>query len=281
MNNTLTTRPPPKTVATGGPSRELRLLDRYRSLGDLGARDELVDRMMPLVRRIARTYPRRGHHEDLVQVASLGLLKAFERFDVSLGVPLPCYAAQTMLGEVRHYLRDNAWAVRPSSRLQERGAQVSRASDFLTVRLGRSPTLGEVAVELCIGLKDVGEALMAGNAHTAVSLDDRPTPDDEAGSLADIIGEVDRRLGATDDLSLIGRLCRELSRQDRLILYLRFVDECSQKHIAERVGVSQMQISRRLRAISVQLGERSGDDLVDQHIPVGTTACLAHGDGCR
>src|SRR4051794_23840908 len=123
----------------GSPS-EGWLLERYRRHGDAAAREELVRRMLPLVRRVATAYGARGHGDDLEQVASLGLFKAIERYDPSFGVPLRTYAIPTMFGEVRRYLRDHAWAVRVPRPLQERVLEATKAVERLSAREGRSPT---------------------------------------------------------------------------------------------------------------------------------------------
>src|SRR5438093_4225146 len=156
--------------ACPGPS-EAWLLTRYHRRHDATAREELVRRMMPLVRRVATSYGARGHGDDLEQVAALGLFKAIERYDPGFGVPLRTYAIPTMFGEVRRYLRDHAWAVRVPRPLQERVLEATKAVERLSASAGRAPTPGEVAAEMGCELEDALEALQAGSAYSAVSLD--------------------------------------------------------------------------------------------------------------
>src|SRR3954454_14932973 len=150
---------------------EAWLLARYQRDGDAGAREELVRRMMPLVRRVATSYGARGHGDDLEQVAALGLFKAIERYDSAFGVPLRTYAIPTMFGEVRRYLRDHAWALRVPRPLQERVLEVTKAVERLSAREGHAPTPEEVAEEVGCTLEETLEALQAGSAYNAVWLD--------------------------------------------------------------------------------------------------------------
>src|SRR3954467_9192637 len=149
-----------------GPS-ETWLLARYVRHRDVAAREELVRRMLPLVRRVATSYGARGHGDDLEQVAALGLIKAIERYDPGYGVPLRTYAIPTMFGEVRRYLRDHAWAVRVPRPLQERVLEATKAVERLSAREGHAPTPGEVAAEMGCELEDALEALQAGAAYNA------------------------------------------------------------------------------------------------------------------
>src|SRR4051812_8595130 len=126
---------------------EAWLLERYQRFGDIGARDQLVRRMMPLVRRVATSYGARGHGDDLEQVAALGLVKAIERYDAGFGVPLRTYAVPTMFGEVRRYLRDHAWSLRVPRPLQERVLETTKAVERLSAQHGRAPTPSEVSEE--------------------------------------------------------------------------------------------------------------------------------------
>src|SRR3954469_8076914 len=150
---------------------EAWLLARYHHRRDQAAREELVRRMMPLVRRVATSYGARGHGDDLEQVAALGLFKAIERYDPAFRVPLRTYAIPTMFGEVRRYLRDHAWAVRVPRPLQERVLETTKAVERLSAREGRAPTAQEVPAEMGCTLEEALEALQAGSAYTAVSLD--------------------------------------------------------------------------------------------------------------
>src|SRR4051812_36251768 len=173
---------------------EAWLLARYQRHHDVSAREELVRRMMPLVRRVATSYGARSHGDDLEQVAALGLIKAIERYDPAYGVPLRTYAIPTMFGEVRRYLRDHGWSLRVPRGLQERVLAITKATDRLSARNGRAPTAAELADELGCAVADVVEGLQAKNAFTATSLDARAgTADDNDQTIADVVGAEDER----------------------------------------------------------------------------------------
>src|SRR4051812_48508159 len=236
-----------------------RLLERYRA-GDRSAREQLVGEMMPLVNSLARRYARGGNHEDLVQAGLMGLTKALERFDTSTGATLSAYAVPTMLGEMRRWLRDHSWAVHLPRGLQEATLAVSKASSSLEESLGRAPTPQEIADKLGLGLEEVVEALLAGRAYDATSLQQRIGHDSEDLSLGDTLGgddiEYDRR-----ELVLTLRQARHvLSERDRLVLHLRFVEDMTQSEIGKEIGVSQMQVSRILRSATARLRAELGDE---------------------
>lgn len=234
------------------------LLERYRRDNDLAAREELMRRMMPLVRRVATAYHARGHEDDLLQVAWLGLVKAIDRYDPSYGSPLRTYAIPTMYGEVRRYLRDHSWAVRVPRPLQERVLLVTKTVDRLTTIHGRSPTPQQIADELEIDLEETLEALQAGSAYAATSLD-APAGRTEEGdrTVADTVGYDDERLGLAEDIAALRDLRDVLDERDRMVLYLRFVEDMTQTEIAQRVGCSQMQVSRILRRALARLNEKA------------------------
>jgi RNA polymerase sigma-B factor len=234
------------------------LLDRYRRHHDLAAREELMRRMAPLVRRVATAYNARGHEDDLHQVAWLGLTKAVDRYDPSYGVPLRTYAIPTMYGEVRRYLRDHSWAMRVPRPLQERVLTITKTIDHLTTLNGRSPTPQHIADELNLELEDVLEALQAGSAYAATSLD-APTgrQDDEQRTIADTIGYHDQRLDLAEHVADLRELKDLLDQRDRHVLYLRFVEDLTQTEIAHHIGCSQMQVSRILRKALTRLHERA------------------------
>jgi RNA polymerase sigma-B factor len=236
---------------------EAWLLARYQRHHDVAAREELVRRMMPLVRRIATAYGARTHGDDLEQVAALGLVKAIDRYDPAFGVPLRTYAIPTMFGEVRRYLRDHAWALRVPRPLQERVLKVTKAVERLSAREGHAPTPDEVAAEVGCTLEETLEALQAGSAYNAASLDAPATAlDDGERTLADTLGYDDERLAHTEDVVALRSLRDVLDDRDRQILYLRFVEDLTQTEIARRMGVSQMQISRLIRKSIKRLGDR-------------------------
>jgi RNA polymerase sigma-B factor len=232
------------------------LLARYQRDHDVSAREELVRRMMPLVRRVSTAYGTRSHGDDLEQVAALGLVKAIDRYDPAFGVPLRTYAIPTMFGEVRRYLRDHAWALRVPRPLQERVLEVTKAVERLSASEGQAPTPDQVAEEIGCTLEEALEALQAGSAYTAVSLDaPAGALDDGERTLADTVGYDDDRLAHTEDVVALGSLRDVLDDRDRQVLYLRFVEDLTQTEIARRMGVSQMQISRLIRKAIQRLGD--------------------------
>jgi RNA polymerase sigma-B factor len=225
------------------------LFTRMQS-GDAAARDTLIARFLPLARQLARRYQRAAEPlDDLVQVASIGLVKAVDRFDAGRGVAFSSYAVPTILGELKRYFRDSGWAVHVPRGMQERAMQVDRAIKELAGRLGRSPSVDEVAEHTHASVEDVLGAMEAGQAYEAVSLDaERGSPGEPgAETVADGIGEADERFELVEYGASIAPAVKALSDRDRLILHLRFVEDMTQSQIADRIGVSQMQISRLIR----------------------------------
>ena len=234
------------SASPAGPS-EAWLIQRYVSHRDLAARDALVARMMPLVRRISRAYHAQAHAEDLEQVAALGLVKAIERYDPAQGGDLRRYAIPTMLGEVRRYLRDHAWAMRVPRPLQERVLAVTKATERLTSDLGHAPTPFELAQDTGYDLEQVLEALTAGSAYRANSLDAPVGGAEDAWSLGETLGGDDPGLDRAEDRAVLRRLSAGLDERARRMLALRFVEDRTQTEIAAEIGCSQMQVSRVLR----------------------------------
>jgi RNA polymerase sigma-B factor len=224
-------------------------LVRRHLAGDAHAREELVRRLEPLVDRLARRYRGFPHRDDLRQVAFLGLAKAIDRFDPDLGIPLRGYAVPTILGELRRHLRDHGWAVRPPRGLQELSLDVTRCAERLLQATGHQPTPGDIARELDLEEEVVVEALVASRAHQAVSLD-QPVRSDGDGdaTLGDTLPCAEPGYERVDDAELVSGLPDVLSREDWMVLRLRFMDGRTQEEVAERLGVSQMTISRRQRA---------------------------------
>lgn len=247
-------RPDPTAEPAPGPQEQLAdertLLERYHREPDPTVREELVQRFMPLARRLAARY--RGDREsleDLVQVASLGLVKALDRFDPERGVAFSSYAVPTILGELKRHFRDRGWSVRVPRDLQERIARVDKAIAQLPGRLGRAPSVNEIADRLEIGPEEVLEAMEAAQAHHAMSLDvQAQTEEGEGVPLTERLGESDPAFDTIEYGAAIADALSELSERDRLVLHLRFVEDMTQTQIAERVGVSQMHVSRILRS---------------------------------
>ena len=227
---------------------------RYQRDQDPAVREALVHRFLPLAHEVARRYKRLDESlEDLIQVASLGLVKAIDRFDPDRGVAFSTYAVPTMVGELKRHLRDTAWAVHLPRGLNERWLAVERAERELRATLRRSPTVAEIAKRTRLSGEEVLAAMEAGRARGAISLDSPRPPDDEDGdgrgseARIDTIGQTDDRLELVDDAVSVADAVQELSLRDREVLKLRFADELTQSEIADRIGVSQMQVSRIIR----------------------------------
>jgi RNA polymerase sigma-B factor len=219
-----------------------------RKTGSAVARDALIERHLPLARSLANRYRYTPQPiEDLFQVASLGLVKAVDAFDPDRGVGFAAFAIPTIVGELRRHIRDTAWAVHVPRTLKERVVAVERAERTLSARLATSPTVQELAVEAGLSAEEVLEALTVRMAHDAVPLNTSPPPESDAGSAVHP-GAPDPALRAVDDRLALSDALRRLPERDRTILRLRFIDGLTQTEIAARVGLSQMYVSRRLRA---------------------------------
>jgi RNA polymerase sigma-B factor len=224
---------------------EHELLRRYHQEGDLEARRILIERMMPLVRTLARRYTGRGEAlEDLIQVGCVGLIKAVDRFEIERDLRFSTFAVPTILGEIKRHFRDRAWAVRVSRGIQELNVRVSREADRLSGVLGRSPTVEELAEATESSVEQVLEAIQGAQAYNTVPLEE-PLGED---------GEPVARLGALDPNYEIAEQRVELARglealppRERSIIVLRFFEGLTQREIADRIGISQMHVSRLLR----------------------------------
>ena len=215
--------------------------------GDAAAREEIVSRFLPMARRLAHRYRRAGEPaEDLVQVASMGLMKAVERFDISRGAAFASFAVPTIEGELKRYRRDTAWAVYVPQRMRERVLEVERATERLRRTLGRSPKTDEVAEHLGVEVTDVLEAAEAATAYDAISLD-APQSEDGEASRGDALGAVESRYDVVEDTVSLEPAIRALPARQRAILALRFQEDMTQSEIAAVMGMSQMHVSRLLR----------------------------------
>jgi RNA polymerase sigma-B factor len=257
MGSVVVTTPPQErgsgSPAIGDRAREAML---WRHRGEEAARAELVKRYMPLARNLARRYERSSEPlDDLVQVAALGLVKAIDRFDVSRGVAFASFAVPTILGELRRYFRDCCWDVHVPRRTQEHALQLESARRRLTIDQGRSPSVAELAQYLELDVEQVLDAMQAAHAYGVASLDaPRSSPSgEETGSYADTLGELDDRYQLVEDGVTIAGALRHITPRERTVLALRFRDDLTQSEIAERIGVSQMQVSRLLRHALEQL----------------------------
>ncbi len=233
------------------------LFIRWRKHQDRQARDELIARFIPLARKLARRYVQSSEpYEDLVQVASLGLVKAVERFDPARGFAFSSFAVPTIVGELKRYFRDTSWALHVDRGAQERARKITDAQQKLGSRTGRIPTVDEIAQYLEISQEEVLEGLQTAEAYGAVSLDaPMAGEDDEDGTRLDSLGVEDARLALVNDHATIFGAARHLPAREREILFLRFTEDLTQSEIAERVGVSQMQVSRLLRRSLSRLRE--------------------------
>ena len=210
-------------------------------------RNELVVAHLNLVRYLAVKFANRGEAlDDLIQVGTVGLLKAIDRFDLERGVEFTTYATPTIVGEIKRYFRDKGWAVKVPRRLQELNLSVNRAIEKLTVKLGHSPTVGELAQHLGASEEDILEAQELGQAYNLLSLDTELNGDGDKKSqtLADYVGQNDAGLELLEDRANLERAFQVLTGRERVILYLRFYESVSQTEIAKRLNVSQMHVSR-------------------------------------
>ncbi len=230
-------------------AEDRRLLWRYRHEGDTAARDELVSRFLPLARQLARRYQRGNEPlDDLVQVASIGLVKAVDRFDPARGTAFSSYAVPTIMGELKRYFRDSGWAIHVPRGMQERVMRLNGAVARLARELGRSPSAAEIAEAIDSSTEEVLEAMEAAMAYDAVSLDSaRGSDADDGDSYAETIGEEDDRYDLVEYEATIAPELEALSPRDRLVIHLRFTEDMTQSDIAERIGISQMHVSRLIR----------------------------------
>ncbi|WP_254650682.1 RNA polymerase sigma factor SigF [Streptomyces sp. GbtcB7] len=217
-------------------------------------RNTLVELNLALVKFAASRFRSRSEPmEDIIQVGTIGLIKAIDRFELSRGVEFPTFAMPTIIGEIKRFFRDTSWSVRVPRRLQELRLDLAKAGDELAQQLDRSPTVGELAERLGITNDEVVEGMAASNAYTASSLDAQPEEDDSEGALADRIGYEDHGLEGIEYVESLKPLIAELPSRDRQILSLRFVANMTQSEIGDELGISQMHVSRLLSRTLVRL----------------------------
>jgi RNA polymerase sigma-B factor len=247
----------PRRPTGSGPQRDVvELFEHYRTTRDPADREALVERFLPLARQLSRKYFAAGEREDLEQVASVGLLKAIDRFDPARGIAFTSFALPTILGELKRYFRDLGWSVRVPRSLQELRQHVDEATEELLSELGRPPTVTEVAQHCGATPERVLEARDLGTAHRAISLD-VPATDDESGCRLQAIGADDDGFDRVESAVDVERLLDCLEARDRVILRLRFQDDLTQREIAARTGLSQMHVSRLLRAALEHLSRQA------------------------
>jgi RNA polymerase sigma-B factor len=241
--------------------RELFL--RYRD-GETDARDQLVERFLPLARQLARRYQRASEPlDDLLQVASMGLIKAIDRFDADREIAFSSYAVPTILGEIKRHFRDRTWAVRVPRDLQELTLKVDRVVGELSDALRRQPSVGEIADAVGADEEDVLEALQAGGAYRAVSFEAPRGTDggeEDATTLADSIGVDEEGFDRAEERATLAQLLATVSPRERDVLRMRFEEDMTQAEIGAVIGVSQMQVSRVIRQALARLRAAADTD---------------------
>jgi RNA polymerase sigma-B factor len=239
------------------------LLRKYHEEGDLAAREKLIEQYMSLVRSLARRYAYRGEQlEDLVQIGAIGLIKAIDRFDLERGVELTTYATPNIIGEIKRHFRDKGWAVRVPRGLQELNVQLSRLMEQLTVQLGRSPTIPELAKASGSTEEEVLEALESGRAYSSLSLSSGGGGGEGEDDLDPLesIGSEEHQYEVSEDRAVLAPGFRALDERERMILQLRFFDGLTQSQIAQQVGISQMHVSRLIRRSLEKIREEIASD---------------------
>ena len=258
----------PAAAQSPAPATRSRSGDRVRArqlFADLAAadpdsaqrsriRDELVEMHLPLVEYLARRFRNRGEPlDDLVQVATIGLIKSVDRFDLERGVEFSTYATPPLVGEIKRHFRDKGWAIRVPRRLQELKLSLTKATGELSQRLGRSPTVAELAGHLGMSEEEVLEGLESANAYSAVSLDAPDGGDEDAPAVADTLGAEDESLEGVEYRESLKPLLDQLPPREKRILLLRFFGNMTQSQIAADLGISQMHVSRLLARTLTQL----------------------------
>ncbi|MEU2655092.1 RNA polymerase sigma factor SigF [Streptomyces sp. NPDC007325] len=222
------------------------------------ARNTLIEMNMSLVRYAAGRFRHRADEmEDIVQVGMIGLIKAIDRFELSREVEFTTFAVPYIVGEIKRFFRDTSWAVHVPRRLQEARVELAKATEELSTRLGRTPTVKELAELMSLTEEEVTEARLASNGYNSSSLDAALGGDEEDGdaSLADFIGAEDPAMELVEDFHALAPLIADLDERDRHIIHLRFVEELTQAQIGERLGCSQMHVSRLLSRTVKRLRE--------------------------
>ncbi len=237
------------------------LFRRWSQFHDERARGALVERFLPLARSLARRYASSSVPiEDLVQVASLGLVKAIDRFDADRRIAFSTFAVPTILGELKRYFRDFGWSVHVPRGAQERARHVEAAAQLLAGETGRSPTAHELARYLTLSVEEVLDGIETAQAYAAASLDAPcAAADGPSESFVEMIATDDHDLALVDASVTVGAALVQLPPRERAIMHLRFVEDLTQSQIGERIGISQMQVSRLLRSSLQRLRDLTED----------------------
>lgn len=242
-------RRPRSGKAAWDKERTRELFRLYKEKGDTEAREQLIVSHLNLVRFLASKFKNRGESlDDLIQVGTIGLIKAIDRFDPERGLEFTTYATPTIMGEIKRHFRDKGWSVRVPRRLQELSSKVTQATDDLTTQLQRSPSVEEIAERLGVSVDEVLEAMESSSAYSSVPLEGGGSGDDEESpSVIDHYATEDADLAASDDRMILEDAIADFSPREQDVIRMRFVDGLTQVEIAERLGVSQVQVSRLLR----------------------------------
>ncbi len=225
------------------------LFRRYKEKGDEDAREQLIVNHLNLVRFLASKFKNRGEPlDDLIQVGTIGLIKAIDRFEPDRGLEFTTYATPTIMGEIKRHFRDKGWSVRVPRRLQELSAKVNQAQEQLTNELQRSPSIEEIAQRVDATVEEVLEAIESSSAYTSVPLEaGGNSDDDEAPSILDRYADLDQDLVASDDRMVLEDAISDFSPREQEVIRMRFMEGMTQVEIAEKLEVSQVQVSRLLR----------------------------------
>lgn len=244
-----TTSTKPNRKLSWDKQRTAELFQRCRQSNDVEARDELITMYLNLVHFLANKFRNRGEPiEDLIQVGTIGLIKAVDRFDTGRGLEFTTYATPTILGEMKRHFRDKCWALKVPRRLQELSSAVTKAMDELTRELQRSPTMQEIATRLDVNVEDVLDAMESSSAYNVGPLDAGANSlEGETFNLLDVLGDVDPMMGVAEDRATLAAALKDISPEVQRVVYLRFFEGLTQTEIAREIGVSQMQVSRMLR----------------------------------
>jgi RNA polymerase sigma-B factor len=251
------------SVDAAARSQTGELFAQYRATGDRRIRNQIVEIYRDVAEYYVKRYSRRGvPADDLRQVSLLTILRAVDRFDPEHGVEFSTFASRTVDGELKRYFRDRTWTVRPPRRSQELHLALRKTDEELTQRLGRSPTVAELARELDESVDHVLEAMEAGVAHQATSIDQSPVGEDTDASRRSerMLSQSDTGYAQVDRKLVIGELLEGLPERDRRVIEMRFFENRTQEEIASEIGVSQSYLSRILRRVLLELREQLGDE---------------------
>lgn len=251
-------RPPREGKVAWDKERTRELFGLYKGAGDEEAREQLIVSHLNLVRFLASKFKNRGEPiDDLIQVGTIGLIKAIDRFDPARGLEFTTFATPTIMGEIKRHFRDKGWSVRVPRRLQELSAKVNQATDDLTRELQRPPSVAEVAGRLGASVDEVLEAMESSSAYNSVPLEGAgQSAADDAPSIIDRYATEDGDLAISDDRMVIDEVISEFTLREQEIVRMRFQQGLTQVEIAERLGISQVQVSRMLRKVLKQVQEK-------------------------